>query len=45
MPRCLGTSGSVRARQIPMWARVATEVHTFCPSSDHPPSTRVARVD
>ena len=44
MPRCLGTSGLVRARQMPMSARAATEVHTFCPSRDQPPSTRVARV-
>ena len=44
MPRCLGTSGLVRARQMPMSARAATEVHTFWPSSDQPPSTRVARV-
>ena len=44
MPRCLGTSGLVRARQIPMSARAATEVHTFWPSRTQPPSTRVARV-
>ena len=30
---------------MPMWARAATDVHTFWPVSDHPPSTRVARVD
>ena len=29
MPRCLGASGSVRARQMPISARAATEVHTF----------------
>ena len=44
MPRCLGTSGLVRARQMPMSARAATEVQTFWPSSRQPPSTRVARV-
>src|SRR5665213_1977848 len=28
-----------------MCARAATEVHTFWPSSDHPPSTRATRVE
>ena len=44
IPWCFGTSGSVRARQMPQWARAATDVHTFWPVSDHPPSTLVARV-
>ncbi len=44
MPWCCGTSGSVRARQIPQSARSATEVHTFWPVSRQPPSTRSARV-
>ena len=44
MPWCCGTSGSVRARQIPQSARSATEVHTFWPVSFQPPSTRSARV-
>ena len=44
MPLCWGTSGSVRARQMPQSARSATEVHTFWPVSLQPPSTRSALV-
>ncbi len=44
MPLCCGTSGSVRARQMPQSARSATEVHTFWPVSFQPPSTFSARV-
>ncbi len=31
MPRCLGTSGSVRAMRMAQRATWALEVHTFCP--------------
>ena len=44
MPLCLGTSGLVRARQMPQSARSATEFHTFWPLSRQPPSTFSARV-
>ncbi len=44
MPRCLGASGFVRARQMPQSARSATEFHTFWPVSRQPPSTFTARV-
>ena len=44
MPLCCGTSGSVRARQMPQSARSATEFQTFWPVSCQPPSTRSARV-
>ena len=44
MPRCLGASGSDRARQTPQSANWAYDVHTFCPLTSHPPSTRSARV-
>ena len=43
-PRCLGTAVSVRARQIAQSASAASDVHTFCPVSRQPPSTRSARV-
>ena len=45
IPSCLAASGSDRAKQMPTSARVAIDVHTFWPSSTHPPSVRVARVD
>ena len=44
IPWCFGTSGSVRARQIPQSASRASDVHTFCPVSRQPPSTRRAAV-
>ena len=44
MPLCFGASGLVRARQIAQSARCASDVHTFCPVSRQPPSTRSARV-
>ena len=44
MPWCCGTSGSVRARQMPQSARSATEFQTFWPVSRQPPSTRSARI-
>ena len=44
MPWCLGTSGSVRARQIAQSASWASDVHTFWPVSRQPPSARSALV-
>ena len=44
MPLCFGASGSVRARHTPHRALCAADVHTFCPVSDQPPSTRTALV-
>ena len=44
MPLCLGRSGSVRARQIAQSACAASEVHTFWPVIDQPPSTLTAFV-
>lgn len=44
MPLCLGTSWSVRARQMPKWASWALEFQTFWPLSFQPPSTFSARV-
>ena len=43
-PSCLGTSGSVRARQMAQSAWRAREVHTFWPVRRHPPSARSALV-
>ena len=34
----------MRARQMPQSANCAYDVHTFCPFSRQPPSTRVADV-
>ena len=44
IPLCFGASGSVRARQTPNCALCAEDVHTFCPVSSQPPSTRTALV-
>ena len=44
MPACFGASGSVRTVARPWRATCAPLVHTFCPLSSQPPSTRVARV-
>ena len=43
-PRCLGTLQFVRARQSPMSARCAHELHTLAPFSTHVSPSRVARV-
>ena len=43
-PRCLGTSGSVRASRSPKLACWAFVVHTFWPSMTHRPPRRSARV-
>ncbi len=42
--RCAGSTGAVRASTMKACARCAPEVHTLVPVSDHPPSTRIARV-
>ena len=44
MPRCLGTSPSVRASSIPQRARSGEEVHTFWPVTTHSSPSRSARV-
>ena len=44
MPRCFGTSGSVRASSIPKSAESAPEFHTFCPVTTHSSPSRSARV-
>jgi len=44
MPRCFGTSGSVRASRIPKSAWCAPEFHTFCPFTTHSSPSRTARV-
>ena len=44
MPRCLGWSGSVRARRMPRSLKCAPEVHTFWPLTTHSSPSRSARV-
>jgi hypothetical protein len=44
MPRCFGTSQSVRAMSIPYSALCACEVHTFCPVTTNSSPSRSARV-
>ena len=44
MPLCLAASRLVRASTKHQSAQWACEVHTFCPSIDHRPSTSSARV-
>ena len=44
MPRCLGASGSVRARSIPRSAVVPREVHTFWPLMIHSSPSSTALV-
>ena len=45
MPRCLGTSRSVRASRIPKSAWNAPVFHTFCPLITHSSPSRSAQVD
>ncbi len=42
--RCATSTGSVRASTMNACARCAPDVHTLVPVTDHPPSTRTARV-
>ena len=44
MPACFGASGFVRTVASPRWQYWAPLVHTFCPLTTQPPSTRVPRV-
>ncbi len=44
MPACFGASGLVRTVASPRWQYWAPLVHTFCPLTIQPPSTRVPRV-
>ena len=44
MPRCLGTSQSVRARSRPRSAWWALVLHSFCPLTTHSSPSRSARV-
>src|SRR5947207_14725220 len=44
MPSYFLSPDDVRARQIAQSVRCAVDVHTFCPDSDQPPSTRAALV-
>ena len=42
MPACFGASGLVRTVASPRWQYWAPLVHTFCPLTTQPPSTRVS---
>ncbi len=44
IPARFGASGSVRTSANPNFALCPALVQTFCPVTDQPPSTRVARV-
>jgi hypothetical protein len=42
-PRCRVLAGSVRNRPNARSAKLARELHVFCPDNNHPPSVREAR--